>query len=119
VLKYLAQVLGGLLRAHDVLARYGGEEFVVLLSNTTSDDAYAIGEKLRVGVQESDFHCGDNTNKLFVTISLGIATTEEIHDISPETLINRADEALYQAKAAGRNRVFSARSGGPAVQNEG
>jgi diguanylate cyclase (GGDEF)-like protein len=119
VLRQLAQVLTGLLRAHDVLARYGGEEFVVLLSNTTSDDAHAIGEKLRAGVEESDFHCDDNKTKLPVTISVGIATTEEMHDISFEALINRADEALYQAKDMGRNRVFSARSAGPSMQNEG
>ena len=108
VLKELARVLTGMLRAHDVLARYGGEEFVVLLSNTVHDDAFAIGEKLRAGVEESEFNCDDKGNRLPVTISVGVATTEISHDISYAALIKQADEALYQAKAAGRNKVCAA-----------
>ena len=119
VLRELALVLGGMLRAHDVLARYGGEEFVVLLSNTTTRDAYAIGEKLRAGVEGSHFYCDEKKTRLPVTISLGVATTDESHNISFETLIKMADEALYQAKAAGRNRVFSAGGKGLIKQNEG
>jgi two-component system cell cycle response regulator len=119
VLKELARVLTGMLRAHDVLARYGGEEFVVLLSNTAPDDAFSIGEKLRAGVEESDFYCDEKGTRLPVTISVGVATTEISHDISYAALIKQADEALYKAKAAGRNRVVSARPAGLLMQDEG
>jgi two-component system, cell cycle response regulator len=115
VLKQLAGVLTGLLRAHDVLARYGGEEFVVLLSNTSAEDAYAIGDKLRAGVQVTEFNFGPSGGRIPVTISLGVATSEDVVDLSAESLINRADAALYQAKAAGRNRVVSAASAGQVI----
>jgi len=118
VLRQLAGTLGGLLRAHDVLARYGGEEFVILLSNTTPDDAHGIGEKLRVGVQETEFYCESVAGRLPVTISLGVATAEDIMELSTESLINRADAALYTAKAAGRNRVMSAPSLAQVLQDE-
>jgi two-component system, cell cycle response regulator len=117
VLKQLADRLTSLLRAHDVLARYGGEEFVVLLSNTSPEDAYAIGEKLRNGVQSTDFYCNTKEGRLPVTISLGVATAIDIMDLSAESLINRADAALYQAKAEGRNRVVSAASSVQVLQN--
>jgi two-component system cell cycle response regulator len=119
VLKQLATTLTGLLRAHDVLARYGGEEFVVLLSNTTAEDAYSIAEKLRAGVQADKFHCSPMGSRLPVTISLGVATAEDIIDLSAESLINRADAALYKAKAAGRNQVMSATSAGQVVPDAG
>jgi two-component system, cell cycle response regulator len=119
VLKQLAEVLSGLLRAHDVLARYGGEEFVILLSNTNTEDAYAIGEKLRSGVQSTDFRCDKNILKLPVTISVGVATAADICLLEAESLINRADEALYRAKAEGRNRVVSAAAGWQESRDEG
>jgi diguanylate cyclase (GGDEF)-like protein len=108
VLRQLACTLSGLLRAHDVFARYGGEEFVALLSNTTNEDACAIADKLRAGVEADDFRCEGNKVKLPVTISLGVSTSVDPSDLSAEFLINQADAALYQAKAAGRNRVVSA-----------
>jgi|WetSurMetagenome_2_1015567.scaffolds.fasta_scaffold00023_12 two-component system, cell cycle response regulator len=117
VLIQLAGILTGLLRAHDVLARYGGEEFVVLLSNTTPEDAFAIAEKLRSGVQSSAFQCNTTEGRLLVTISLGVATAEDIMELSAEALINRADAALYQAKAAGRNQVVSAPSSVQVMQD--
>jgi diguanylate cyclase (GGDEF)-like protein len=119
VLKQLAQTLTSVLRAHDVLARYGGEEFVVLLSNTNEEEAGAIGEKLRNSVQAAEFYCEEGLKQLPVTISLGLATTVDMNDLTPEHLINRADAALYQAKAAGRNRVVFAKSGGSVTVHEG
>jgi two-component system, cell cycle response regulator len=115
VLKQLAATLTGLLRAHDVIARYGGEEFVTLLSNTTEEDAYAIGEKLRAGVQAAKFNCGPVGGKLPVTISVGVATADDLDELNAESLINRADSALYEAKAAGRNRVVSAVTSGQVI----
>jgi diguanylate cyclase (GGDEF)-like protein len=107
VLKRLSKTLVESLRAHDVVARYGGEEFVVLLANTGPDDAITVGEKLRVAVQETEFYCGEDTAKLPVTISIGISSTDGDFDPVADSLIIRADHALYEAKAAGRNRVIS------------
>jgi two-component system, cell cycle response regulator len=119
VLKQLAQILTSVLRAHDVLARYGGEEFVILLSNTNEQEAFTIGEKLRNAVQAEDFYCEEGSRKLPITISLGVATAADMNNLSPESLINRADAALYQAKAGGRNRVVSDEGGGPGTVHEG
>jgi diguanylate cyclase (GGDEF)-like protein len=105
ILTQLSMTLGSALRAHDVVARYGGEEFVVLLANTDLDAAVTVAEKLRATVQESDFLCRDMTIELPVTISIGVASTGGDFEVSPDSLIVRADQALYEAKAAGRNRV--------------
>lgn len=107
VLRQLAKTLASLLRAHDILSRYGGEEFVILLSNTDTVEAYTVAEKLWVAVQDNDFSCEHDTIKLLVTISMGVASTDGLFDIVPDSLIIRADQALYEAKAAGRNRVVS------------
>ena len=108
VLRQLSKTLVAALRAHDVVARYGGEEFVVLLADTSTDDAVTTAEKLRVAVQECDFCCEENSAKLPVTISLGVASTTDFNfDAVPDSLITRADQALYEAKAAGRNRVIT------------
>jgi len=83
-------------RAADVAARYGGEEFVVLLPGTDEEDARRIAESLRKHVEESGA----------VTVSIGVATiVPERDEDSSEKIVRMADEALYRAKRAGRNRV--------------
>ena len=119
VLRQLSKTLVAALRAHDVVARYGGEEFVVLLADTNNDDAITVAEKLRVAVQEGDFYCEDDSGRLPVTISLGVATTNSNFDLLPDNLITRADQALYEAKAAGRNRVMSSIATGETRLHEG
>jgi len=117
VLRQLSKTLVMTLRAHDVVARYGGEEFVVLLANTGPDEAMTVGEKLRVAVQENDFYCGDDTARLPVTISIGVSSTDGDLDPVPDNLIMRADNALYEAKAAGRNKVmYSPTQGGIGIR---
>jgi len=106
VLRQLSKILIMTLRAHDVVARYGGEEFVVLLANTVPEEAITVAEKLRVAVQENDFTCGEDTTKLPVTISIGVSSTVGNSDPTPESLILRADHALYEAKTTGRNKVM-------------
>ncbi len=107
VLKTVAQTLHRTLKESDVLARYGGEEFVVVLPRTDSAGAVAVAERLRVAVT------GLTLRKLApaapdrVTISVGVACCP-IHATTVADLIHAADEALYQSKSLGRNRVTCA-----------
>jgi eukaryotic-like serine/threonine-protein kinase len=90
------------LRDVDLLARYGGEELVVLLPESTVEEAYRVAERLRRTVAEPAIYtrCGP----LNVTISLGVAAlTADCTDIA--TLLDRADAAMYRAKQAGRNQI--------------
>ncbi|HBA66669.1 MAG: GGDEF domain-containing protein [Gammaproteobacteria bacterium HGW-Gammaproteobacteria-10] len=104
----LEQVAGALAqsakRAIDLVARYGGEEFVVLLSQTTRDDAYTMAERMRQAVERLNIPHQDSTLN-HVTISLGGFTTFAREDMKAEDLVKIADKALYRAKATGRNRV--------------
>ncbi|MGO9378914.1 MAG: diguanylate cyclase [Dissulfurispiraceae bacterium] len=119
VLKQLAKTLSSALRVHDIVARYGGEEFVILLSNTGWDDSLTVAEKIRVTIEESDFFCDENPIKMPITVSIGVTSTEGELDLLPDSLIVKADQALYEAKAAGRNRVVSSSGKGSISVNEG
>ena len=92
-------------RPGDFVARYGGEEFCAILPDTDEDDAYVFAERLRSAVRAMG-RKHEGSDKGLVTISLGVASfaAEEIDRTGP-TLIARADEALYVAKGAGRDRV--------------
>ncbi len=93
-------------RPFDLFARYGGEEFVVVLPETPQREAEAVAERLRMVVAEAPFEIGDPVVKSAVTISIGLAVTNDARETSA-SLLRRADAALYAAKAAGRNRVVS------------
>jgi diguanylate cyclase (GGDEF)-like protein len=97
-LRIVADVLKETLRGADVAARYGGEEFAVLLPQTTSAEATAIGERIRQRIERTEFP------KRKVTVSIGIASLSAEVD-SAEQIINAADNALYDAKNQGRNNV--------------
>ena len=86
-------------RSSDFVARYGGEEFVVVLPNTDSESAYLAAEHCRKAIEASDWI--DNS---IVTASFGVASNEK-RARSAEQLIIAADQVLYRAKSAGRNRV--------------
>ncbi|HEX8989266.1 MAG TPA: diguanylate cyclase [Rhodocyclaceae bacterium] len=104
VLAGLARLLRGRLRASDIAVRWGGEEFLIVLPGCSLGEALAIAEKLRQEAAAAEFDAG--SVRLGVTMSIGVA---EYHP--GETLdqgIGRADAALYQAKAAGRNRTCEA-----------
>jgi two-component system cell cycle response regulator len=105
VLIQLSRRLQAELRSHDILARYGGEEFIVLLSNTDGEGALQVGERLREAVQGQIFSCEELCVMLPVTISSGVVSSEGGTDLTPDSMIMQADQALYAAKAAGRNRV--------------
>lgn len=90
----------------NTVSRLGGEEFVVLLDNVDAGRARMAGERLRHAVESRPFHAVQLKQPL--TISVGIALYEE-GDLHFNTLLQRADQAMYQAKTGGRNRVVLAR----------
>ncbi len=97
----MAEILNGAVRDSDLVARYGGEEFVVLAANTDEPGAYALAEKIRQRVAEASFIV-DNTMRLAkMTISIGV----NAYRGSRKAFFQGADEALYQAKAWGKNQV--------------
>ncbi len=105
VLREFAVRLASNVRAIDLPCRYGGEEFVVIMPDTRLEDAHRIAERIRLHVAGSPFRVGGEREPLSVTISIGVAATGGAGD-SAEALLKRADEAVYAAKAAGRNAVF-------------
>ena len=94
-------------RPTDMMARYGGEEFAVVLPETGLEEAIQLAENFRVDIESANFEVDDTIIK--ITISLGVATFESSSNwAEPKTeLIDAADQALYQAKQQGRNRVES------------
>ena len=88
-------------RSSDIVGRYGGEEFLIIFEDATLDVARDLAERIRIRVLADPFI--EDAEKLFVTVSLGVA--EARPDESEASLIERADLAMYEAKAAGRNSV--------------
>jgi diguanylate cyclase (GGDEF)-like protein len=103
VLRTLVDTCQDTLRTSDVLARYGGEEFVVLLPETPREGARVVMERMRERVANTPLVLDDG-RVVKLTVSVGLAGLEET-DQDFETLLKRADEALYAAKHNGRNRV--------------
>ncbi|GAB6066840.1 GGDEF domain-containing protein [Methylothermus subterraneus] len=106
VLIRVAGCLRKTVRASDMIFRYGGEEFVILLSNTCLDGAELLAQRLRLAINAID--CADIAPDLKITASIGVAALALLQEETPEELLRRADEALYQAKRGGRNRVVVA-----------
>ena len=106
VLREFAVRLASNVRAIDLPCRYGGEEFVAIMPDTTVEAAHRIAERIRRYIGGSPFRVAQGAELLTVTISIGVAVLNGAHDTS-EALLKRADEALYEAKAAGRNRVIA------------
>lgn len=105
VLSDVGKILTKSIRNVDLPCRYGGEEFAILLANVSMDDATDIMERFRQRVESYNFQY-DKTN-FQITVSIGIASFENSDSISSAEMINRADQALYQAKELGRNKVVS------------
>lgn len=106
VLREFAVRLATNVRAVDLACRFGGEEFVVVMPDTKLDDAHRIAERLRRHIAGSPFHLAGLDEPLTVTISVGVAATQGEGD-APDALLQRADEAVYEAKAGGRNQVVA------------
>ncbi|CAN5476265.1 hypothetical protein BH11PSE11_BH11PSE11_21300 [soil metagenome] len=104
VLKSIVNVCKYLLRTTDIFGRYGGEEFVVLCPETDLDSAKILAERLRVGVEKMAMP--EVPNLAAITISLGVAAIAS-NDSDISQAIHRADQALYEAKGQGRNKVLA------------
>lgn len=100
VLRMFAQTVGQCLRSSDLVARFGGEEFAVLMPQTPVDGATELAERIRGAVQSASV--SGEGDALRVSVSIGVA---QWSGENPEQLIARADDAMYAAKTAGRNRV--------------
>ncbi len=101
VLHHLARELQSNMRANDICGRYGGEEFVILVSRIDRDEICHIAERLCRTIEAKPYETGTVTIK--ITLSIGVAIIEQ-DTVSLELLLKRADQALYIAKHAGRNR---------------
>jgi two-component system cell cycle response regulator len=106
VLREFAVRLATNVRAIDLPCRTGGEEFVVVMPDTSLAAAETVAERLRLHVSNSPFHVAGVEDPMHVTISVGVACTTGEGD-TPEALLKRADEAVYEAKAKGRNTVIA------------
>lgn len=106
VLAELAATLRLMARKMDIVARYGGEEFAIALIESRPDEAVAFAERMRIAIEDARLGRALGPD-VTVTISAGVAGFPE-HASEVETLIMAADKALYEAKAAGRNRVAAA-----------
>jgi len=106
VLRAVARACRRVIREGDVLVRYGGEEFLVLLPGAGAEDVTQIGERVRRAIGETYVVEGDQ--RVAVTVSLGGTTYRDSGSSSPEQLVAQADAALYEAKAAGRDRLLVA-----------
>jgi diguanylate cyclase (GGDEF)-like protein len=106
VLREVGALVSRMIRAEDVLVRYGGEEFVVLVRGIQHGNVARFAERLRVGVERLEIAW--DVGALRVTMSIGFASIGELaeEDRTGEGLLRVADERLYRAKTAGRNRTF-------------
>ena len=108
VLRKMGEVFRESIRGCDYAARYGGEEFVIVMPEIGRDQGVQAAERIRASVAKEKIDASGNS--VTVTISVGVASFPE-HGDDAQTIISRADTALYQAKRRGRDRVALASSG--------
>lgn len=113
VLRQTTDVIAANVRESDILGRYGGEEFALALPETPEAAAFGVGEKLRAALEAQEFRTADTPPPgeapVRLTVSIGIASLPVEEDQDEVELIGRADQALYEAKRTGRNRVIAYR----------
>jgi diguanylate cyclase (GGDEF)-like protein len=103
-LREVARLLQSAVRNVDIVARYGGEEFAIVLPETSNEGAVAFAERVRERVAEHVF-ANERLPSLRLTVSVGVASVPAADIESVEDFFARSDEALYRAKAGGRNQV--------------
>ncbi|HRF48630.1 MAG TPA: diguanylate cyclase [Anaerolineales bacterium] len=108
VLQAVSQIIRFCVREGDIACRYGGEEFAILLPGADLQTALTVGERLRESLERTEIPT--EFGQLHVTVSIGAGCLEEGDDPDLDSLLDRADTALYAAKHAGRNRVHPPRA---------
>jgi diguanylate cyclase (GGDEF)-like protein len=103
----VAEVLRSKGRPGDTVGRFGGEEFILLMPETTHEEACEVAERIRLAVSESEVEHREKQPLGFLSVSGGVATVP-LHGTGMGEVVERADIAMYQAKKSGRNRVISA-----------
>ena len=106
VLRRVAGSIESHCRSGDAAYRYGGEEFLIILPEQTRKFGIVMAERLRQAIEGLEIPHGAKKPPGFVTISAGVTAASECDEKSAETLLKEADEALYEAKEAGRNRIM-------------
>jgi len=104
VIKRLARNLVEYLRGSDVVARLGGEEFAVILPDSSISNAQNKAEDIRSKIENLEFKL-ENSPTIKFTVSIGVSKYNEEEDITFDYILKRADDALYEAKENGRNKV--------------
>jgi diguanylate cyclase (GGDEF)-like protein len=107
VLIKIAEILAENARDYDEVSRLGGEEFAILMPSTDSHAAFKIAQRIRERIELTQFDV-EKEKKLHITVSVGVACYPDIIVASVEELLKKADEALYQAKRSGRNKIVVA-----------
>ncbi|MBR1908122.1 GGDEF domain-containing protein [bacterium] len=108
LLKNLAEKLKQMVRKEDVLTRYGDEEFILILPNTTEDNAFLFGERFRRDIEKMEFIPAGEEERHPITISGGISTYPCLPNVEEDanTVIRYAEHALYNAKRRGKNKII-------------
>lgn len=107
VLQEFSERIKTSVRGIDLACRYGGEEFLIAMPDTEKETARVVAERLRQEVASEQIIVNQGRDKLTVTVSIGISSTEDgTKDDTAQKLVKRADQALYTAKTGGRNRVI-------------
>lgn len=106
-LKKVARAIDHLITdPNQLVARYGGEEFVIVLPNTNSNGAYDVAKQVQNEVEKLRIQHSENSGEQYVTVSIGVATMNPTDANNKEDLIQLADQAVYEAKSQGRNRII-------------
>jgi diguanylate cyclase (GGDEF)-like protein len=103
VLRKIAASIVASVRPHDIVCRYGGEEFLTILRGAGEEHCTEIAERIRINIQTLPIRTREGTVPM--TVSIGVAVRSSNDDITAEQLIDHADQALYQSKQRGRDRV--------------
>lgn len=107
LLKKIAQMLEALIRKEDILTRYGDEEFILILPNTSEDNAFIFAERFRRDIEKMEFIPANEEERHPITISGGISSYPFLENVeeNSNTIIRYAEHALYAAKKHGKNQI--------------
>ncbi len=102
-LEMVADILRDMARKSDIIGRYGGDEFMIIIPESSLDGAEDFAERIRTTLSRKVFTT-EHDKKISISLSFGVSSFNPVMD-TPDTFVSRADQALYAAKHAGRNRV--------------